>query len=106
VVGAGGFLGDASASTETIFRCVDYLVELVGPEHVGIGMDYVHYADAAFEKRKKSPKAWPNPVRYEYASPEQIVPLTCMMLQHGYPVEAVRGILGENWARVCSKVWH
>ena len=105
VVGAGGFLDDVNASTESIFRCLDYLVERAGPEHVGLGLDYVHDVDGAFALRKKAPTAWPNTVMYNYAGAEQAVGLTQMMLDHGYPDQAIINILGENWARVCEQVW-
>jgi len=105
VVGAGGFLDDVNASTESIFRCLDYLVERAGPEHVGLGLDYVHDIDGAFAMRKKSPTAWPDTVMYNYAGAEQTVGLTQMMLDHGYPDQAIINILGENWARVSEQVW-
>ena len=105
VVGAGGFLDDVNASTESIFRCLDYLVERAGPEHVGLGLDYVHDVDSAFAMRKKSPTAWPNTIMYNYAGAEQAVGLTQMMIDHGYTDEAIINILGENWARVGGQVW-
>ncbi len=105
VVGAGAFLDDVNAPTESIFRCLDYLVERAGPEHVGLGLDYVHDVDAAYAMRKKSPTAWPNTVMYNYAGAEQAVGLTQMMLDHGYPDKAIINILGENWARVSEQVW-
>ena len=105
VVGAGGFLDDVNASTESSLRCLDYLVERAGPEHVGLGLDYVHDIDGAFAMRKKSPTAWPNTIMYNYAGAEQAVGLTQMMLDHGYPDQTIINILGENWARVSEEVW-
>ncbi len=105
VVGAGGFLDDINASTESIFRCLDYLVERAGPEHVGLGMDYVRDVEGAFKMRQKAPTAWPNTVKYNYAGAEEVMGLTQMMLDHGYPDKAIINILGENWARVSEQVW-
>ena len=34
-----------------------------------------------------------------------MVDLVQMMLDHGYPDNAIIGILGENWARICEQVW-
>jgi membrane dipeptidase len=31
--------------------------------------------------------------------------LTELMLQRGFSESDVRGILGENWLRVCGQVW-
>lgn len=105
VVGAGAFLGDADASTESIFRCLDYLVERAGEQHVGLGLDYVHDAEAAYQMRLKAPTAWPNTQPYRYAGASQLADLTQMMIDHGYTDQTITGILGENWARVCEEIW-
>lgn len=39
--GVGIFLGENDASTEAVVRAVDYAVDLIGAEHVGVGLDYV-----------------------------------------------------------------
>lgn len=107
--GVGGFVGDVNASTESIFNSLNYIVELVGPEFVGIGLDYVDDVEGAYQRRKTSTLAWPSEgkkvVRHNFAGPEQLVALVQIMLDHGYPDNAIKGILGENWARVCEQVW-
>ncbi len=40
VNGIGRFLGDPDAGTTTILRHIDYLVQRVGADHVGLGIDY------------------------------------------------------------------
>ena len=40
VNGVGRFLGDPAAGTAAIVRHVDYLVQRIGPERVGLGIDY------------------------------------------------------------------
>ena len=45
--GVGIFLGENDASTRAIVRAIDYAVEVVGPAHVGIGLDYVFDQDEA-----------------------------------------------------------
>ncbi len=40
VNGVGRFLGDPAAGTAAIVRHIDYLVQRVGAEHVGLGIDY------------------------------------------------------------------
>jgi membrane dipeptidase len=107
--GVGGFIGDATAASTTLFRCLDYLVELVGAEHVGIGLDYVEDIEGAYRIRRTASLAWPGDRsqmgQYRFAGPEQNVELVQMMLDHGYPRDAIQAILGENWARVCDRVW-
>ena len=43
--GVGVFLGENDASTAAIVRAIDYAVSVVGPEHVGLGLDYVFDQD-------------------------------------------------------------
>lgn len=108
--GVGYWVGDINASTEAIFRCLDYTVELVGAEHVGLGFDYIHDLDGLMSAVRSMPLTWPpyegeEMVKHNYAGAEQMVELVQMMLDHGYPENAITGILGENWARVCKQVW-
>lgn len=108
--GVGYWVGDVNASTEAIFRCLDYTVQLVGAEHVGLGFDYVHDLDFLIDLVREAPLTWPpyegeEMVKHNYAGAEQMVGLVQMMIDHGYPDKAILGILGENWARVCGQVW-
>ena len=41
VTGVGRFLGPRGPVVEHLVEHLDYMVELVGPEHVGLGMDSV-----------------------------------------------------------------
>jgi membrane dipeptidase len=108
--GVGYWVGDNDASTEAIFRCLDYTVELVGAKHVGLGFDYVYDLDGLIEWVRASPLVWPAfegewMVKHNYAGPEQMVELVQLMLDHGYPEEAIIGILGTNFERVANNVW-
>ena len=105
--GCGCFLGDAEASTEAIFRHVDYMVNLVGPKHVGIALDYT-LPDPDWTWDKVDPDAWPPSeasIDARDAGPEQLPELTQQMLDHGYGEEDVRDILGRNFLRVAREVW-
>jgi len=108
--GVGYWVGDNDATTAAIFRCLDYTVNLVGAEHVGLGFDYVHDLDKLIQWVRSAPLVWPpfegeEMVRHNYAGAETMVDLTQAMIDHGYPDAAICGILGENWARLCERVW-
>ncbi len=107
--GLGEFLDDDAASTAALFRHLDHMVHLVGPEHVGLGLDYVRDTGRFWGWVRDNAPMWPaGPNRRTgsaFAQPEQIEELTGMMLQAGYPDEAIRGILGGNWLRVARQVW-
>ena len=103
--GVNEFLGDLEASTETMFRHVDYIANLVGPRHVGIGLDYVKDYDAIWQWMQDNPDLWPDnngaaPIYPAHAQPEQIRDLALRMLDAGYSRTDVHGILGGNFLRV------
>ena len=96
--------------TETYFRHIDYVAQLVGPAHVGIGMDSMDRPELLQAFIDSRPDEWPG--REEglwqpmgFIQPEQLIEVTDLMLQRGYTETDVRGILGGNWLRVCRKVW-
>lgn len=108
--GLGEFLNDHEASTESMFRHIDYIATLVGPDHVGIGLDYVKGVDAFWHWVQKNAYMWPDNenqtrTRSKFAQPEQILELTNIMIKHEYSDEEIKNILGGNFMRVCEKVW-
>lgn len=112
VNGLGEFLPDEQAGTAAIFAHLDHIVSLVGPEHAGIGLDYLRDEDRFWEGVRATAAAWPDPPGgarglrgSRFAQPEQLLELTDAMVRHGYPDAAVTAILGGNWARVCEAAW-
>jgi membrane dipeptidase len=106
ITGIGAFLGDVEAKPETVFRHLDYVATLVGPRHVGLGLDYVRNIAEAWEAvRAQKDTAWPDPTGtqlYEGAcfQPEQLGELVGIMLSHGYSRDVIKGILGANFRRI------
>ena len=99
VVGVGIFMGEDDASTETFFHQIDYYAELIGPEHIALGLDYVYDVEA--EKQYMAGVKSPAHGNYEnmnnFFQPEQLLELTGMMIEKGYTEQTVRSILGENF---------
>ena len=110
VNGLGEFLDDPHANSESIFRHLDHMVNLVGPAHVGIGLDYVKNTAQFWNWVRDNPEMWP-PVNGKghddtaFGQPEQIAELCELMLSRQYAEEDVRAILGGNFARVAGEVW-
>jgi membrane dipeptidase len=110
VNGLGIFLGDNDASTEALVRAVDYAVEVVGAEHVGLGLDYVFDQDEMTAYLDLHRDVFPAAGGYagarpRFVSPLQLPELTAALLRLGYTEAEVRGILGQNFLRVASRVW-
>ena len=109
--GVGIFLGENDASTEALVRAVDYAVDVVGPKHVGLGLDYVFDQDELnaylAENRDTFPagSGYAEHLPHRFASPSQLPEVTEALLGLGYPEHAVRGIMGGNWLRVAEQVW-
>lgn len=110
VNGCGFFMGDMAGSVETMFRHLDHIVNVAGPEHVGFSLDYLDDPKPFFAMQNASPHMWPlldgKPhMEADYILPEEILLLTDTMLKRGYSEKDVRGILGLNFLRVARQVW-
>lgn len=79
---------DARASVEDIVRHIDYIVDLVGPEHVGFGSDYDGISTT--------------PAGAEHVS--RLPAVTEALLRRGYEDDDVRRILGNNFLRVFRQI--
>lgn len=110
VIGVCGLWHDSTANTETMFRHIDHISELVGSEHVGLGLDYVRQKELFWNFVNADRDLWPlvdgqpHP-ETEFVQPEELVDVCEHMLQHGYSDEQVSGVLGGNFRRVAEQVW-
>ena len=122
IAGRGGVIGitafnfflvtSGRATIEDYLDHLDYAVRLVGPRHVGIGLDQIigRVISGPVDPRPFPPEAYPP--RYEdWIYPEELsdftgVPLiTAGLLSRGYSDEAIADIMGLNWLRVWEEVW-
>ncbi len=93
---------DPEVRPEHMVQHIEYLIGLVGPEHVGLGIDYVY--DQDFDMRTQwSPHYAGRPVGV--LEPEALPQVTDQLLARGHSEAVVRGVLGENWLRVADAVW-
>jgi membrane dipeptidase len=106
--GIGIFLGENDIRTDSIVRHIDYVANLVGPEHVGIGLDYCYDQQEVLAFVKAHPETYP-PQRYPSGllmmEPERFPLIAEQLLKTGYNEDDVRDILGRNHLRVARQVW-
>jgi len=114
VIGVNGlrhFLGPSEGSlAERMADCIDYISTLVGPEHVGLGLDHV---PGAPEERTRAlaaqPRIHPTPELGDiprcYASADVLPELVSTLLIRKYTEKEIRGFLGLNFLRVAELVW-
>jgi len=111
--GASILLGDSDTSPSKLVEHIDYISELVGPEHVGLGLDFIYFhsvLDLFFEKTNPGtyskdylsnidPKSWAS------FQPEQMVALIDALLKRGYSEKNINSIVGGNFLNVVNQVW-
>ncbi|PAP98604.1 dipeptidase (plasmid) [Mesorhizobium mediterraneum] len=99
-----------SSDLDLLVRHIDYLCQLVGPQHVGIGTDFAEITDALASRFEKAKDYWP-PEHYPSGSDlgfidiEEFPKLTAALSARGYSNEVVSGILGANFMRVAAMNW-
>ena len=104
--GIGDFLG--GTSSELIVQNIEYVINLVGPEHVGIGLDYVIDKQEVLDYIKNNPDVFPADKIADFMTfvePEQIPEFTELLYQKGYSEQVISGILGGNFLRVARGTW-
>jgi membrane dipeptidase len=87
---------------------VDYALNLIGPDHVAIGLDYAFDDEEARTFLKTHPEVYP-PEKYpngiEMVPPESFPRLAELLLARGWSGTEVRGVMGANLLRVATQVW-
>lgn len=106
--GIGPFLGKNDIRVDTMVRHIDYVANLVGSKHVGIGLDYAFNDTEVQEFVRAHPETYP-PDQYPHGigmiPPERIPEVGDRLLQLGYREEDLRNILGGNHLRIARQIW-
>jgi membrane dipeptidase len=107
--GVGPFLGDNDTRSETFVRHVDHVVQLLGPRHVALGLDFVFdqvEVDAALAAMAHT---FPPELGYgkgmNFVPPEQLEEIVDGLLRLGYAAADIEAILGGKLMRVARQVW-
>lgn len=107
--GIGIFLGHNDNTTDTYVRHVRYVADLVGPAHVGIGLDYVFDSQELDDYVTSNPTTFPPELGYgagiRMVEPDRIPAIVDALLAGGWADSEVAGFLGANNLRVARAVW-
>jgi membrane dipeptidase len=100
------------ASVEDYLNAVDYLVDLIGIDHVGLGTDFMEEipVEIMLESLKGiSPenleKYYSSTIVEGFESAAEFPRVTEGLLTRGYSTEEVKKIMGGNFLRLFEKVW-
>jgi membrane dipeptidase len=113
VVGVSLFLGSDEHGAEALANHVDYLLEVAGPRHVGIGLDYsfpMRDSASTGELFRANPGFWPPERGYDvphvrFVPPARLLEMTDILLRRGHPDEVVLDVLGGNFLRLAGEIW-
>ena len=107
--GVGIFLGHNDISSQTYARHVDHVVQLVGPQHVSIALDYVFDTRELEEHIEKMRGTFPPGLGYElgalFVPPEQLEEIVATLQGWGYSDDDLTALLGGNLLRLARQVW-
>jgi membrane dipeptidase len=109
ITGVGIFLGPNTPTLEAMTRHMEYAVELVGIDHVGVSTDFsFDFADFVAEVLRnphlfdESYTRW-GPI--QWMLPETFLGLETHLLQRGWSTADTEAVLGGNFHRVAQQAW-
>lgn len=110
ITGVGIFLGPNTPTLSAMTRHLEYAVQVVGIDHVGVSTDFSFDWQTFRAVLATSPDlydasytAW-GPV--EWMPPETFVDLGAHLRDHGWGDEDIAAVLGGNFRRVARESWH
>ncbi|QUD81967.1 membrane dipeptidase [Gordonia polyisoprenivorans] len=109
ITGVGIFLGPNTPTLEAMTRHLEYAVELVGVEHVGVSTDHSFDAEDFLAEIRDHPEAFDEsytrwgPIRW--MAPEVFVTLGSHLAQRGWAADDITAVLGGNFRRVAECSW-
>ncbi len=124
IADAGGFVGvtmfapflkrGADATVEDYLEAIEYVVDLIGEDNVGIGTDFTQgYSTEFFDWITHDKGRYRQLTNFgKVVNPEGIRTigefpnLTAAMERAGWGESRIKKIMGENWVRVFDSVWN
>ena len=103
--GIGSFLGTGENLIEQFLGHLHYAVDLVGAEHVALGLDCVFDHAEADEDWNRNPLLYPPGLDNRMLEPEAFGAIIEALGQSGLSDAQIRAIIGGNWMRIAAQVW-
>ncbi|MBL4801473.1 MAG: membrane dipeptidase [Emcibacter sp.] len=107
--GIGIFVTRKDDLVAAYVRHIDYVAQLIGVEHVGLGLDYVFDRGELDDLISGDPATFPRDLGYHkgvsMVPPEALGDIVDRLVRLGYSECDLRSILGGNFLRVARAVW-
>jgi membrane dipeptidase len=106
--GIGVFLGPNDASTDRYIAHIEYALDLVGDDHVGIALDYVFDQDEIAQEVAAHPEVFPPELfsqGTQMVEPWRLPEIAQGLAARGHSVETLRKLFGGNHLRIAQQVW-
>ena len=115
ITGVRNFVSDKEPTNiENIIDHIDYVVKLVGIEHVGIGSDsdLNGYDDMRADQREKLLAMYKASYAFRekldtegFDHPQKMFDLTESLIRRGYSDTGIQAVLGGNFRRLLGTIW-
>jgi len=107
--GLGPFLGASDNLADAVARHIDHVAQLVGIEHVALGLDYAYDQQEVDDYLVKMRQAYPAERSYQepfrMLPPEGLAGVVTALMARGYGEADLRAVLGANLLRIARHVW-
>ncbi|MFZ0907786.1 MAG: membrane dipeptidase [Mycobacterium sp.] len=109
VTGVGIFLGPNTPTLEAMTRHIEYAVELVGIDHVGISTDFSFDSGDFLDELAANPDLFDESYTrwgpIQWMPPETLVGIGHHLSERGWDDIDVAAVMGANFRRVAEQTW-
>ena len=109
ITGVGIFLGPNTPTLEAMTRHLEYAVDLVGIDHVGISSDFSFDAADFIDEVTRNPDMFDDSYTrwgpIQWMAPETLLTLGKHLDNRGWSDDDIRAVLGGNFFRVAQQAW-
>jgi membrane dipeptidase len=107
--GFGPFLGEGAGIFDSLEKHLKHVIDLVGPYHVGLGLDYVTDKQELIDLKSNDPSLFPFEADGNSCpnmlGPEAMGQIIDVLTRFNLSDAEIHGIVGGNWLRVATQVW-
>lgn len=109
ITGVGIFLGPNTPTLEAMTRHLEYAVDLIGVDHVGVSSDFSFDHDDFVDEIRRNPALFDDSYTrwgpIQWMPPETLLTLGQHLSDRGWPDADIAAVLGGNFYRVAEQTW-